>query len=315
MGSFPGHAIPGSIFIFLGLWWIYATWLRYFICRIQRKPFYITTSFPFHCCAVGLKLPLEAFIVLFGTTVGIAVELGAGLQRNVDQNGKSSFIFGANNLQHFAMYFMFFLVGILELLLHYRFPLPKHIDTVVGAIAFSAEGLLFYFHIHARDPVDVQLHILLVLAISATVISGVFEIIQSEPKQVYATLMRGYFTVLQGVWFYQTAFILYSPFHAHYDITTDPEQHRTLMLISYYFVLHMAAILIIVLLLALLANRVSKRYMTKTLDYEQILIDETTVDKNDNYNDEGPEYDENKTMTNGHMKEQIKSQNSLLLNS
>ncbi|CAF1038281.1 unnamed protein product [Didymodactylos carnosus] len=178
MGSFPGHALPGSIFIFLGLGWMYSAWLRYFICRHRQKPYYVSISFPFHCCSAGLKLPLESFIVLFGTTLGIMVELGTGLRKTVDQDGISSYSFGANNLQHFTMYFMFFLVGILELLQHYHFTLPSHIDVVVSLLAFSAEGLLFYFHVHARDPVDIQLHILLVLSIGAIVICSTFVLVE-----------------------------------------------------------------------------------------------------------------------------------------
>ncbi|CAF0895839.1 unnamed protein product [Didymodactylos carnosus] len=318
MGSFPGHALPGSIFIFLGLWWMHSAWLRYFICRYRQKPYYVSISFPFHCCSAGLKLPLESFIVLFGTSLGIVVELGTGLEKTVDQDGISSYSFAANNLQHFTMYFMFFLVGIVELLQHYHIALPSHIGVVVGILAFSAEGLLFYFHVHARDPVDIQLHILLVLSIGAIIISSICELAQPQPKQVYPTLMRAYFTVLQGSWFYQIAFILYSPFHAHYDFANDPVQHRTLMLISYYFVWHMSIILLILLLFAIGSYYLSKRYRhVADLGYEQsFLIHETNIDISDNYQD-AAEYDvnminsEKKVLTNGRTEEKMNIGNSL----
>jgi hypothetical protein len=260
MGSLGGHLVPGTIFIIIGLWWIYSTWLRYFVCRQRRKPFYVTTSFPLHCCGPRVaRLPIESFFVIFGTSLGILIELIAGFNRVVDpQTGHVSYFEGANNLQHFTMYFMFFLVGIIELLLHYDFPLPKYFDVVAGCLAFSAEALLFYFHGHARDPVEIQLHVLLVLAICATVVCGVFELIQKE-KQVYATLMRAYFTVLQGSWFYTTGFLLYSPFHEHYEQSKDPDAHRTVMLIAYYFVLHMAVTLFILLILSIPAYLVAKR--------------------------------------------------------
>lgn len=260
MGSLPGHLVPGSIFIILGLWWIYSTWLRYYVCRQRRRPFFTATFFPCHCCGPrAARLPMESFFVLFGTTLGILIELIAGVTRVVDpQTGHVSYYEGANNLQHFAMYFMFFLVALVQILVHYNFPLPKEFEIATGCLAFFGEALLFYFHGHARDPVEVLIHVFLVLSIVATGVCGIFELVLQN-KQPHATLMRGYFTVLQGSWFYTTGFFLYSPFHEHYKQSNDPDAHRTSMLIAYYFVLHMAVILFILLALAIPAYRVSKR--------------------------------------------------------
>lgn len=275
MGSLGGHLVPGSIFILIGLWWMYSTWLRYFNCRQRQRPFYVTASFPCHCCSSRVaKLPIEAFVVMFGTTLGILIELIAGFNRTYDpQTHHSSFYEGANNLQHFAMYFMFFLVGIIELLLHYKFPLPKFAGLVAGCLAFSSEAFLFYFHGHAREPVEISIHVFLVLAISATVVCGVFEIIQTQ-VQVYATLMRAYFTVLQGSWFYYTGFFLYSPFGEHYEESKDPDAHRTTMLIAYYFVLHMAVTLFILLIFSVPAYYVSKRqyHTVEFMEYGQLSV-------------------------------------------
>ncbi|CAF4739080.1 unnamed protein product, partial [Rotaria socialis] len=98
-----------------------------------------------------------------------------------------------------------------------------------------------------------------------TVVCGVFELVQKE-KQVHGTLMRGYFTVMQGSWFYTTGFFLYSPFHEHYEESKDTAAHRTTMLIAYYFVLHMAVVLFILLALAILAYAVSRR-QKQTVDF------------------------------------------------
>ncbi|CAF4542908.1 unnamed protein product, partial [Rotaria sp. Silwood2] len=269
MGSLPGHLVPGSIFLILGLWWMYSAWLRYFVCRQRRRPYYVTTLFPCHCCGARVaRIPLEAFFVLFGTTLGILIELIAGFNRVVDpKTGATSFYEGANNLQHFSMYLMFFLVGLITLLTHYNFPLPKNFDVAAGCLAFTAEALLFYFHGHARDAVEILIHVFLVLAICATVVCGVFELIQQE-KQVHATLMRAYFTVIQGAWFYTTGFFLYSPFHEHYQQSKDPDEHRTSMLIAYYFSIHMAVTLFILLALAIPAYYASKR-QHQTIDFAE----------------------------------------------
>ena len=58
------------------------------------------------------------------------------------------------------MYTGFGLGAIIEILLHYRFDVPKKLDYVCGVIGFSTEALLFYFHLHGRDPIDVHLHTL-----------------------------------------------------------------------------------------------------------------------------------------------------------
>jgi hypothetical protein len=270
MGSLGGHLVPGSIFIILGLWWMYSAWLRYFVCRQRRRPYYVSTSFPLHCCGPRIaKLPIESFFVVFGTVVGIIIELIGGFNRVVDPGtGHVSIYEGANNLQHFGMYFMFLLVGVVELLLHYDFPLPKHLDIAAGGLAFSAEALLFYFHGHTRDQVEIQLHVFLVLAICATVVCGVFEMIQKE-NQIFATLMRAYFTVLQGSWFYKIGFLLYSPFHEHYEESKDPDAHRTLMLVAFYYVLHMAVILFLLLFLSIPAYLISKR-QHPTIDFTEL---------------------------------------------
>jgi len=222
-------------------------------------------------------LPIEAVFIIIGTSVGIVTELGFGFHRVIDGNSSHIlFYVGVNSLQHVATYAMFFLVGIIDLLIHYQTPIPKHLDIVAVNLAFSAEAISFYFHGHGRSPVEIQLHVLLALAICATVVCGIFEIIQRE-KQIYATLMRAYCTFLQGSWFYTVAFFLYSPFHAQYDENKDPDGHRTLMLISYYFVVHMAIGLFVLLLLALPAYFVSQRN-PQMIDYGYIAIVNTNDD-------------------------------------
>lgn len=274
MGSLAGHLVPGSIFLIIGLWWMYSTWYRYFICRQKRIRYYVSTAYPLYCCGPKVAmLPIEAFVVIFGTVLGILIELIAGFNLTTDPNTHHhSFYEGANNLQHFAMYFMFLLVGIIQLLVHYEYPLPKFTDSVAGCLAFSAEAFLFYFHGHARDLVEVQLHVFLVFSIGAIVVCGVFEMVQKE-NQIYASLMRAYFTTLQGTWFYTVAFFLYSPFHEHYEQSKDPDAHRTLMLIAYYFVMHLAVTLILLLVFAIIAHYASRSKSTNLdlIEYGKLL--------------------------------------------
>ncbi|UJR17098.1 hypothetical protein I4U23_003995 [Adineta vaga] len=276
MGTFVGHLIPGSIFLILSVWWTYSAWLRYFICQQRQRSYYVSLSFPLHCCGSRIaKLPIEAIFIIISTSVGIITEISAGVYHVYDTNGRHIALhMGANSLQHVATYMVFFLVGIIDFLIHQRFPIPKHMDIVAVNLAFSAEAVSFYFHGHARSPVEIQLHVLLALAICGTVIGGIFEIIQHN-NQIYATLMRAYFAFVQGSWFYTVGFFLYSPFHAEYSQNRDPDEHRTLMLITFYFVIHMVIGLSILVLLALPAYYVSKRKNQATgYDYVAVATDD-----------------------------------------
>jgi hypothetical protein len=51
MGSFGGHALPGSFFIIVGLYWTVQFYRKLF--KSMRKggtPFYATVTFPCDCC-------------------------------------------------------------------------------------------------------------------------------------------------------------------------------------------------------------------------------------------------------------------------
>ena len=212
-------------------------------------------SFPLHCCGPKVAtLPIEALFIIISTALGIVTELSAGFHRT---GGHTLFFMGENSLQHVATYTMFFIVGIIGLLIHCRAPIPKHLDIAAVNLAFSAEALSFYFHGHTRSLVEIQLHVLLALAICSTVVCNIFEMAQRE-NQIYATLLRAYCTFIQGSWFFTIGFFLYSPYHAHYGEIKDPDEHQTSMLISYYFVVHMAIGLFVSILLSLPAYYISK---------------------------------------------------------
>lgn len=139
------------------------------------------------------RAPLESFLKLFMALLGILGEYVTGMKvsftdpnaarhntsvevtlphvhsehehsiqaRDVNPNGMIKvWHFETGNLQHITMYTGFGLGAIIEILLHYRFDVPKKLDYVCGVIGFSTEALLFYFHLHGRDPIDVHLHTL-----------------------------------------------------------------------------------------------------------------------------------------------------------
>ena len=66
--------------------------------------------------------------------------------------------------------------------MHYRCDIPKKLDFVCGMIGFGNEAFLFYFHTHAREPIDIHLHNLLVFTIMLSIFSIIGEMY--NPHQV-----------------------------------------------------------------------------------------------------------------------------------
>ena len=73
------------------------------------------------------------------------------------------------------MLFGFFLGSWIEILVHYKIPLPKRITQVMGFLAFAIEGLMMVFHLHARSMIDGHIHQLLGLTIVCSMISALGE--------------------------------------------------------------------------------------------------------------------------------------------
>ena len=72
--------------------------------------------------------------------------------------------------------------------------------------AFLVEGLLFGFHLKGTA-LDMKVHYILVLIVLANSATCFLEI--AAPSNFLLTTARAQFTLLQGLWFYQVAEILF----------------------------------------------------------------------------------------------------------
>ncbi|CAL4219691.1 unnamed protein product, partial [Meganyctiphanes norvegica] len=233
MGSFMGHVVPGFFFYIFSVWWTWKIFHKFFLCqRAQdkkgRSRYLNTASFPSNCCTK--RVPLESILKIVAVILGMAGELATAF---VD--GKFVYLV---NAQHMTMFFFFGLSGVMDLLNHYQFPFPPDLDYVSAVLAFTMEGLLFFYHLHGRAGVDVQVHMLLFYVICACAVSTALEM--KYKKNVLPALARTYFTMLQGTWFLQVGFILYPPVGDKWD----EESHRNMMFVTLYFAWHNAAIFI-----------------------------------------------------------------------
>ncbi|KAB7497900.1 Transmembrane protein 45B [Armadillidium nasatum] len=55
-----------------------------------------------------------------------------------------------------TMFFFFGLNGVMDILHHYRIPLPPDLEYASGILALGMEALLFFYHLHGRPPMDIQ---------------------------------------------------------------------------------------------------------------------------------------------------------------
>ncbi|VDL61044.1 unnamed protein product [Hymenolepis diminuta] len=217
MGTFAGHALPGSFFIMFGVWGIFFQLKKYYR-RTKYKlgfsahpePAYenqMTT--PIRCCEGGCcrgkEVPLDSYLKAICCAIGITGEVYTGFN-----NGTFKYI---GNAQHSTMFAMFMVAGIFELLNFYRvLKLPKCTNYFFNFLALATELVLFAFHLHGRTPTDIYVHVILIYALIILIPVGVYEAV--HPYSLLAGLVRNLLLIVQGTWFWQVGAILYPPLAA-----------------------------------------------------------------------------------------------------
>ena len=250
MGTFIGHAIPGTFLIVYAFWWMVNMFWRYFNARRRNSQFISTATFSCQCFCGRMKdWPMEAYVKLLFISMGCCIELSFILFL-YDINGYE------NNAQHLTSYLMFALTGIIDILHHYKAPIPPNMDYISMALAIASECLLFKFHTHGRHDLDIVLHTLLVYALVANTAAVLLEM--KYRHSIIAALSRPYFVLLQGTWFWQTGWILYPPFPWSFE--WDQQDHGQIMIATCMFIWHIGVDFLIMLVVGALVDFVQKRY-------------------------------------------------------
>ena len=215
MGSFAGHAVPGSFFLLYGVWWIFVSYWHYFYARPinsrvskaklkKENELNRRSALPTPCCP---RLPLESLCKIALSFGGILVETLFNWNNGVvfdpiRIHSDKDF----SRMQHATMYSFFLLSGIVDMSI-YCVRIPKNSPKLFLALAFFIEGILFYFHTELRSELNQRAHLVLTLAIFGCTICAAARIYVSDSLLLNAGL--GFFITFQGSWFYQVAIVLY----------------------------------------------------------------------------------------------------------
>lgn len=268
MGSFIGHAVPGSFFIMFGVWWLTQVMRRYFRCRQRGTLFRSTLTYDVRVCP-GRRMqnvPVESLVKIIACFLGIIVEIIGGV------NSGTHRFDSVGNAQHITMYFFFLLTGVFDILTAKGFA-PLGSDYIAVVLALLIEGALFKFHLYGREQLDVTIHTLLLYVIGFSAL--VLAIEAAYRATPVLPILRALLCMVQGTWFWALGTILYNPLPG--AVPWDQTDHRSLMLAVTCFSWHVAANLILFLAVgALMAccyrDRGGARYSSlplKSLDEEE----------------------------------------------
>ncbi|RWS22417.1 hypothetical protein B4U80_11378 [Leptotrombidium deliense] len=232
MGTFVGHALPGSLFLIVSFWWA-ADVLNYYYRNVaKRKSANLSTSdmkLDFSSCHG--KLGQGLFVVSL-TVVGMVGEYLTAFDKGP--------VMCKDNLQHMSMYLFFFFFGLSYLFSYCGASLPLDAPYFTLVLSFFGETLLFFFHLHGRSHLDIHVHTLLIVVTSLCTLCTCFEWLHK--RSVLAALGRPFWCCVQGTWFWQVGFILYNPLPNAKK--WDEHNHEQIMVITSMFCWHIIAALI-----------------------------------------------------------------------
>lgn len=111
MGSFKGHALPGTLFLVVGVWHIWSSVVRY---ASNPKSFRVRVWSPVPGYNGKLKY-LELYVIAIGAFIDMCIELlySTHLKFFVDGVLNPSHM---NDFEHSGMLLMFFVFGFITLL-------------------------------------------------------------------------------------------------------------------------------------------------------------------------------------------------------
>ncbi|XP_016055192.1 PREDICTED: transmembrane protein 45A isoform X2 [Miniopterus natalensis] len=236
MGSFKGHALPGTFFFIMGIWWTLKCVLKY-AYRKHKRTSYLGSKALFHRIDI-----VEGIVVICMALIGMLGEQfivgGPHLSLYNYKEGRWIQLLGWH---HTTMYFFFGLLGVTNILCSTISSLPTSLSKLMLSNALFVEAFIFYNHTHGREILDVFVHQLLVLVIFLGGLVAFMELFIRSNVTVELLLMS--FILLQGSWFWQIGFVLYPPSGGP---AWDLLDHDNIMFLTICFCWHYAFTFIVI---------------------------------------------------------------------
>ena len=220
MGSLQGHLLPGSMFMVISAWWFIGETLqkgghgrfndrsrgRFRGSRAAVQPVW------YSCPGARLSaIPVEPILKVVFAVLGVLAELFVDRQATLYDKDGELIAQHLDNYTHAVMYGFFGLSGVVDLVMWFDlFPLPPKFDYLIVSLALSFEGLLFCFHLHGRDELNVRLHTFLYILVFVTA-AVFFLAVISDQFFHFVGFLRAYLLSFQGSWFFQAGFVLFGP--------------------------------------------------------------------------------------------------------
>jgi hypothetical protein len=263
----------GVFFVCFAFWWHINNCIRYLRSLVRENDeeikFQGSTTYPcfWSSSKTCRRLPIESILKILITSIHFSIELITGYNRLPRPH------LGDENAHHTAMLFGFFLGSWIEILVHYKVPLPKRINQVMGFLAFAIEGLMMVFHLHARSMIDAHIHQLLALTITCSMIGAIGECF--DPNNFWFIIARSFFALTQGTWFIQAAYVIWPKTTNPYFLW-DPDSHRSVSLLTMCYAYHLAGnafILIVLYLLIYMFVSPSIKSNCNQVDQYKLIVD------------------------------------------
>ncbi|XP_074283288.1 uncharacterized protein LOC141607838 [Silene latifolia] len=206
MGTFIGHAVPGTLFLLVGLWHLWCTILRY-VSNPNNSRVRVWNPVPGFNNRIKY---LELYTIVIGTFIDLCAELLYSPHPKYFVNGvlDSAHLYCFEHAGMIVMFFIFGLVSLVSVKTSYL-PMPDGALCFVIAAAFSSEYLLFHFHSTSHKGMEGHYHFILLMLIALSIITSILGAF--VPSSFPVDLSSGIALTMQGLWFYQTAFTLYGP--------------------------------------------------------------------------------------------------------
>ncbi|KAK1169702.1 transmembrane protein 45A [Acipenser oxyrinchus oxyrinchus] len=262
MGNFKGHALPGSFFLIVGLWWSvkFSLWHA---SRRNKNACHLASKITYRRLEV-----IEASVILLFALVGMLAEQfvpdGPHLKL---YNYEDKHWDHLMNWQHATMYLFFGISAAVSITVHTMGVVPIAFDRLLLAIAVFVEGFLFYYHLHGRLMLDVHVHQLLLFAIFGGALTIFLEVFFRG--NILLELLRCSLCLLQGSWFWQIGFVLYPPSGFP---EWDNMDHNNMMFITMCYCWHFAFALLTVAVNFTIVSWLVQTKLKKTPQLEMGLL-------------------------------------------